>query len=357
MINLTRGVPAPESYALDDFAACFTKAMEEDGAKAMSYIASPGYAPLVELIAQQENVDKDQILIGNGSLELFEFITKVEAKPGDVVLVESPSYDRANLLVKRAGLNPIGIPLETDGPNMEKLEAAAKEHKPKFFYTIPDFQNPMGVTCSLEKRKKIAELASKYGFMVLEDSPYRSLRYMGKDEPMLASMVEPHLSARMTSYSKTLAPGLRMGVLIAPKEMSLRVRKWAGNTYIGPVSPTQALTYQFIKGGYYEPNLQKIKDLYAPRLKKALEILERELPNAVYPRPEGGFFIGVTLPEGNSMETLIPKAKEAGVNITDGRGFFLNPADGDRFFRIPFCGMKPEELEEAMGKLLPLFVR
>lgn len=357
MINLTRGVPALESYALNEFAECFKIAMEEDGAKAMSYVASPGYMPLIELIAEKENVEKDQIVLGNGSLELFEFITKVEAEPGDAVLVESPSYDRANLLVKRAGLKPIGVPLETDGPNIEKLEAAAKEHKPKFFYTIPDFQNPMGVTCSLEKRKKIAELASKYGFLVLEDSPYRSLRYTGKDEPLLATMVEPHLSARMTSYSKTLAPGLRMGVLIAPKEMAKRVKTWAANTYIGPVSPSQALTYQFIKKGYFEPNLQKIKDLYAPRLKKALEILDRELPNAVYPRPEGGFFIGVTLPEGNDMETLIPRAKEAGVNITDGRGFFLNPEDGKRFFRIPFCGMKPDDLEEAMGKLLPVFVR
>ncbi len=357
MINLTRGVPAPESYALDAFAECFKKAMEEDGIKAMSYIASPGYAPLIEKIAELENVDKEQILLGNGSLELFEFVTKVEAHPGDTVLVESPSYDRANLLVKRSGLNPVGIPLETDGPDMEKLEAAAKQYKPKFFYTIPDFQNPMGVTCSLEKRKQIAALASKYGFMVLEDSPYRKLRYVGEDVPDLASMVEPKLSARMTSYSKTLAPGLRMGVLIAPKEMAKRVTKWAGNTYIGPVSPTQALTYQFFKLGYFEPNLQKIKDLYAPRLKKTIEILDRELPSAVYPRPEGGFFVGVTLPEGNDMETLIPAAKAAGINITDGRGFFLNPEDGKRFFRIPFCGMKPEELEHAMEMILPLIKR
>ena len=357
MINLTRGVPAPESYALAEFAECFKKAMEEDGAKAMSYVASPGYEPLIHLIADQEKINADQVVIGNGSLELLQFLTYTETQPGDCVFVESPSYDRANLLMKRRGLNPIGIPLETDGVDLNVLQDALKKHQPKFFYLIPDFQNPMGVTYSLEKRKTIAELAQKYHFFVVEDSPYRSLRYVGEDLPTLSSFVPPELSVRMTSYSKTLAPGLRMGVMMGNPQIIKRVKTWAGDTYIGPVSPTQALTYQFIKSGYYEPNLKKIKELYAPRLAKALEVLDRELPGAVYPRPEGGFFIGVTLPEGNDMATLIPRAKEAGINITDGRGFYLNPEDGKRFLRIPFCGLKPAEIEEALGQLIPLLVK
>lgn len=356
MINLTRGVPAPESFALDGFVEAFKAAMQEDGRTAMSYVATPGYKPLIDWIAKEENVNPDQILIGNGSLECLNFIATVAAEPGDLVFMESPSYDRANLIMKRRGLNTYGIPLLTDGVDLNVFEEALKKKTPKFFYTIPDFQNPMGTTTSLEKRKKIAALAQEYGFWVLEDVPYRALRYTGEDLPTIASMA-PDRVIKMTSFSKTLAPGLRLGVLVGNADFIKKIRVYAGDTYIGPVSPTQALAYQFLKLGLYEPNLQKIKDLYYPRLKKTLEILETGLPNAVYPKPEGGFFVGVMLPEGNDMETLIPRAKEAGVNITDGRGFFLNREDGKRFLRVPFCGMKPEELEQVFELLLPLIIK
>lgn len=356
MINLTRGVPAPESYAIEGFIEAFKTAMLEDGQRAMSYVASPGYQPLIDWIAAEEKVKPDQVLIGNSSLEFLQFISITEAEPGDRVFMESPSYDRANLLMKRRGLQPIGIPLMTDGIDPDVFESEIKKGVPKFFYTIPDFQNPMGTTTSFEKRKMIAELAQKYNFRVLEDVPYRQLRYSGEDIPTIAS-IAPDQVIKMSSYSKTLAPGLRIGVLIGDSSFIQRVKVYAGNTYIGPVSPTQALAYQFLKLGLYEPNLKKIRALYAPRLKKTLEILEKELPDAVYPKPEGGFFVGVTLPEGNDMGILIPKAKEAGVNITDGRGFYLHPEDGKRFLRIPFCGMSPDELEQVFEILLPLIVK
>ena len=356
MINLTRGVPAPESYAIEGFIEAFKTAMLEDGQKAMSYVASPGYQPLIDWIAADEKVSSDHVLIGNSSLEFLQFISITEAEPGDRVFLESPSYDRANLLMKRRGLHPVGIPLLTDGIDLDVFESEIKKGVPKFFYTIPDFQNPMGTTTGYEKRKVIAELAQKYNFWILEDIPYRQLRYSGEDIPTIAS-IAPDRVIKMSSYSKTLAPGLRTGVLIGNSDFIQRVKVYAGNTYIGPVSPTQALVYQFLKLGLFEPNLKKIRALYAPRLKKTLEILEKGLPNAVYPKPEGGFFVGITLPEGNDMETLIPKAKEAGVNITDGRGFYLNPEDGRRFLRIPFCGMSPEELEQVFEILLPLIVK
>ena len=353
MIALTRGVPAPESYPVDEMVKAFEKAMHEDPSKFLGYVASPGYMPLIELLAEREGVDVDNILIGNSSLEFIQFITMTEAEPGDVVFAESPSYDRVNLLFKRRGLNPVGIPLDIDGMDMNVLEDELKKHAPKFLYAIVDFQNPMGVTYSLEKRKQLVEFARKYNFIILEDLPYRELRYKGENLPTMHSMDPEHV-VKMSSFSKTLTPGCRIGYLNGPKDFIKRVKTWAGNTYIGPVSPTQALLYQFIRMGFYEPNLVRIKDLYRPRMEKAIEILERELPTAVFPRPEGGFFIGVTLPEGNDMATLMPAAEAAGVKITDGRGFYLNPEDGKRFLRVPFCGLKPEELEQAFGLLLPL---
>ena len=353
MIAMTRGVPAPESFPIDEIIPAFEKAMREIGRKALGYVASPGYMPLIELIAEREGVSPDNILMGNSSLEFIQFITMTEAEPGDRVFAESPSYDRVNLLFKRRGLAPVGIPLEIDGPDMACFEEELKKGAPKFFYTVADFQNPMGVTISLEKRRKIVEFAQKYDFMILEDLPYRELRYRGEDLPTMFSMDPTHV-VKMSSFSKTLAPGMRLGYLNGPVDFIKRVKTWAGNTYIGPVSPTQALMYQFIRMGFYEPNLVKLKDLYRPRMEKAIEIREKELPDAVFPRPEGGFFIGVTLPEGNDMAELIPAAKEAGVLITDGRGFYLNPEDGKRFLRVPFCGLTPEEMEAAFSILLPL---
>lgn len=353
MISLSRGVPDPESFPIDEFVAAFTEAMKVDGKKACSYVASPGYAPLIELIAEREGVAAENILIGNSSLEFIQFITMTEAEPGDRVFTESPSYDRVNLLMKRRGLCPVGIPLEIDGVDLNAFEEELKKGAPKFFYTIPDFQNPMGVTVSEDKRRKLVEFAQQYSFTIIEDQPYRALRYSGKDVPSMRSMDAEHV-VKMNSFSKTMAPGLRLGYLSGPADFIARVKKWAGNTYIGPVSPTQALVCQFLKMGLYEPNLEKLKKLYGPRLTRTLDILASELPGAVYPKPEGGFFIGVMLPEGNDMAELMPNAKEAGVVITDGRGFFLNPEDGKHFLRIPFCGLKPAELDEAFTKLLPL---
>ena len=353
MILLTRGVPAPESYPIDEIIPAFEKAMRDDGKKSLGYVASPGYAPLVELLAEREGTTPEHILIGNSSLEFIHFITMTEAKPGDRVFAESPSYDRANLLFKRRGLDPVGIPMELDGVDLNAFEDELKKGAPKFFYTIDDFQNPMGTTTSLAKRQKLVEFAQKYNFTILEDVPYRELRYSGEDIPSMFSMDPTHV-VKMSSFSKTLAPGMRLGYLNGPADFIVRVQKWAGNTYIGPVSLTQALLYEFIQMGYYEPNLVKLKALYAPRLAKAIEILERELPNATFPRPEGGFFLGVTLPEGNDMAELMPAAEEVGVKITDGRGFYLNPEDGKRFLRIPFCGIAPDALEEAFAKLLPV---
>lgn len=356
MIALTRGVPAPESYPIDEMIPAFEKAMREDGRRSLGYVASPGYMPLIELLAEREGTTPDHILIGNSSLEFIQFITMTEAEPGDRVFAESPSYDRVNLLFKRRGLSPVGIPMELDGVDLNRFEDALKQGAPKFFYSIDDFQNPMGTSLSLEKRKQLVKWAQEYNFTILEDVPYRELRYTGEDIPSMHSMDPEHV-VKMSSFSKTLAPGMRLGYLNGPADFIARVKKWAGNTYIGPVSPTQALLYEFIRMGFYEPNLVKLKALYAPRLQKAIEILERELPGAVFPRPEGGFFLGVTLPEGNDMAELMPAAEQAGVKITDGRGFYLNPDDGKRFLRVPFCGLTPEQLEEAFALLLPVIIK
>jgi DNA-binding transcriptional MocR family regulator len=175
-INFTRGVPANESFPITELIDAATAAFTQHGAAMMQYGPALGFAPLREWIAQWQKVQPNQVLIGNGSLELVEFLCRLMIRPGDVVFTESPTYDRTITLLRRHQATVVGIPLEPDGPNIAALEVALKHSAPRFFYLIPDFQNPAGVTCSGVKRRRIVALAEQYDFMLVEDAPYRLLR-------------------------------------------------------------------------------------------------------------------------------------------------------------------------------------
>ncbi len=355
MINLTRGVPPVEVFPIEELIKASEKNLREDGKRVLQYLHAPGYPPLIEYLAKKHGVRKEEVVLGNSSLELLQFVTLTEMKPGDCAYIESPSYDRANTLLKRSGADVVGIPLEIDGVNLDILEKELKKRPPKLFYIISDFQNPMGTTTCAEKRKQIAKWAEEYDFLVVEDAPYRELRYHGTAFPSIRSFAPDHV-VTLSSFSKTLAPGLRTGYLYGREDIVKRITAWEVDTYIGSVTPTQGQVYEYLNQGFFEPNLNKLCDLYRPRLDTLLNSLDKYLPNAVYPRPEGGFFVGVTLPEGNSMEKLLPAAADAGFKLTDGRGFYLNPQDGDRFLRIPFCSLSPEEISNAIQSLAKIIV-
>jgi 2-aminoadipate transaminase len=353
MINLTRGVPPPEAFPIDELVQSFDKMLKQDGKTLLQYMTSPGYSPLRQWLAEREGVKPEQIFMGNSSLELLDMLTRTEIKPGDRVFVESPSYDRANTTLKRSGAQVVGIPLELDGINLDVFEAELKKGVPTFFYIIADFQNPMGTVCSLAKRRQIARWAQQYGFRVVEDTPYRQLRYHGVDVPTIRSLA-PEQVIQMSSVSKLLAPGLRVGYFVGQVDLVKRVQKWATDTYIGPVAVTQAMAYEFGSSGRLDTNIAHLRDLYRPRLDTLLAALDRYLPTAIYPRPEGGFFVGVILPEGNTMDALLKDGLAAGMQFSDGRGFYLNPQDGERFLRLPFCSLTPEEIQAAVEKIAGL---
>ena len=350
IINLTRGIPPAEVFPAEDLIRCGEAALRRDPNVLLQYGRSPGYAPLREWLGQQYGVGPDQIFIGNSSLEIFSFITQTLLRPGDRAFVESPSYDRSITLLRRASAQVVGIPVEEDGLDMTVLEEELKQGPPALTYLITDFHNPTGITTSLEKRRRLAALAEGYGFWIAEDSPYRALRYGGHDVPTLWSLV-PERVLHMSSFSKVLAPGLRLGYAVGSVEAIATLVKWAVDTYIGPVLPTQGMVYEYCRRGLLKPNVERLKDVYRPRLQATLAALEKHLPQTTWPRPEGGFFVGVTLPEGSDMASLLAQAGKAGLKLSDGRGFFPNPADGNRFLRIPFCGVTPEEIEEGMSRL------
>jgi 2-aminoadipate transaminase len=340
-IALTRGVPADESYPLEEVASCAQSVMQDPklALEAMRYGTGYGFNPLRELLAAQYSVNADQVLVGNGSLSF-------------VVLVEAPTYDRTITLLKRHGLNVVDVHLEPDGVNLEAFEAAVKLHKPKIAYLIADFQNPSGACMSLEKRKRVLELADQYDFMVLEDAPYRVLRYKGSDVPSLFEL-NPARVMQMSSYTKQISPGVRVGTLVGDKTWMAKLAKAANDTYISGAFLGQATVYEFLRRGLLEPQLERLKALYGPRLERmAAQLRANGLTDFL--EPEGGFFLSVNLPEGSSMADLLERGKTVGLALTDGRGFFVNPKDGERFLRLPFCALSNQEIDEGMARVAKL---
>jgi 2-aminoadipate transaminase len=348
-INFTRGVPANESFPTADLSACATAALAANGDAMLQYGPAAGLAPLRAWLAEWQGVKPEQVLTGNGSLEIVEFLCTAMIKPGDVVFTEAPSYDRAITLFRRHGANVIGVPLQADGPDIAALEKLLGEHKPKLFYVIPDFQNPSGATCSAAKRKAIVALAEQHDLLLLEDAPYRMLRYRGTQEPTLFSLA-PQRTLHMTSFTKLIAPGVRLGFMIGDAPILAKIGKVAEDTYISPGYFAHGVTLEWLKAGKLMPQIEKLKALYAPRLQACLAALDQHIPDAVATRPDGGFFLSLTLPAGVSTTNVRTAATKQNLNLADGLAFFPN-GGGERFLRLPFCALTPAQIDEGIRRL------
>ncbi|HWP66793.1 MAG TPA: PLP-dependent aminotransferase family protein [Candidatus Limnocylindria bacterium] len=348
-INFTRGVPADESYPLDDLLDAARAALEAHGAAALRYGPSTGFAPLRDWLAAWQGVATEQVLIANGSLQVIEFVCLALLSPGALVVTESPTYDRALTLLRRHGMRVAGVPLEPDGPELGALERLFARERPALFYTIPDFQNPSGATCSGEKRRRIVALAERHGVLVLEDAPYRVLRYRGTDEPTLLALA-PERTLHMSSFTKLLAPGVRMGYVLGPPPLVAKLSKAAEDTYISPGYLAEAITYEWCRRGRVEPQIARLRALYAPRLDACLDAIDRHLPAARPTRPEGGFFLSVTLPEGVATRAVRERAQHYALNLADGEAFFPE-GGGERFLRLPYCALTPAEIDEGVRRL------
>lgn len=360
-ILFTRGVPAPEALPAAQLSECFQAVLASPEATAvLQYGHNGGYLPLRRLISEQYRVTPDQVVVGNGSLHLQDLLAALLVKPGDVVFVEQPSYDRAIRTFRRRGARVIGIPLQSDGIDLAALETALAHYKPIFFYVIPDFQNPAGVTTSAAKRQALAELASSHNFWLVEDVPYRTLRYSGEPVPLLRDL-NPERTLTLSSYSKLISPALRVGYLVGPQDFVKKLTQLAEDTILAPVLPTQAAVVEFHRRGYFNANLEHLKTLYAPRLQAIVDALKTHLPQVPFAEPQGGFFVSITLPEQSQSGDLLARAKAAGLSLTDGREFFADALDGSsveeqgrRFVRLPFCALTPEQITEGVRRLAAL---
>ena len=348
-INFTRGVPANESFPIDEVIEAARAALSAHGPAMLQYGPAAGFLPLREWLAEWQGVDVARVLTGNGSLQLIEFLCLHLLAPGDVVFTEAPTYDRTITLLRRHQARVVGIPLEADGPNIEALEQALERQVPKFFYVIPDFQNPAGATCSLQKRQQIAALAERHGFLLVEDAPYRLLRYRGKAEPTLYGLA-PDRTLHMSSFTKLIAPGVRTGFMIGDPALLTKVGKVAEDTYISPGYVAQGITNEWCRRGLLPPQIERLKALYGPRLEACLSALGSYMPDAVPTRPEGGFFLSLTLPQGVQTTAVRAEAAKRALNLADGLAFFPE-GGGERFLRLPFCALSPGEIDEGIRRL------
>jgi len=348
-INFTRGVPANESFPVDELIDAAQAVLKEHATTVLQYGPALGFLPMRQWLADWQGVSVDQVLTGNGSLELIEFLCRHTIKPGDVVFTESPTYDRTITLLRRHGAEVVGIALEPDGPDIAALEAELAKRVPKFFYLIPDFQNPSGATCSAAKRRRIVELADKHGFLLVEDAPYRMLRYRGTEEPTLFQLA-PHRTLHMSSFTKLIAPGVRMGFMLGEAELLKKVAKIAEDTYISPGYVAHGIAYEWCRRGLLPPQIERLKKLYAPRLEACLAAIDKYMPDAVATRPDGGFFLSLTLPAGISTTAVRTAAAAKQLNLADGLAFFPS-GGGERFLRLPYCALTPDEIDDGIGRL------
>lgn len=345
MISFARGVPAPECLPVDDIADCARVAIERDGKTILSYGASSGYGPLREWLAARHEVDPARIFITNGSLQGFVFLAQRLAV-GKRVLVERPTYDRPLKILRELGARIEGLHCDDEGLDPDALEAALKSgEKPAFVYLIPTFQNPSGRTLSEERRRRIAELAREHDVLVLEDDPYSLVRFEGEALPSVFDLSGGEI-AYSSSFSKTIAPGLRVGWFVLPEPLARELELAANGTYIGPVLLGQAAAHEFVSRGLFEPNLDRVRKLIGMRRDAMLAALDRELPEIRITRPEGGYFLWAELGGVDAAE-LLGRAEAAGVTFVKGTDFDGEPDT----LRLAYSFVSVDEIAEGVSRL------
>jgi 2-aminoadipate transaminase len=348
-ISFARGAPSLDIIDVEGLKSSAAQAFADDPAGVTAYGTSVGYKPLREWIAERHQVAPEQVLVTNGSMQADAFLFETLVSPGDTVVVERPTYDRTLLSLRERGADVQMVELEADGLDVAALERRLVEGlKPKLAHIIPNFQNPAGYTLSAAKRTRLIALAAAHDFMIFEDDPYIELRFSGAPlATMLSTGADQVVYA--SSFSKTVCPGIRVGYLVGPAELIAKVAKLATNTYISPNMVSQAIVNQFCRSGALERSIETVKAALRERVQTLAQALERELPDAEFVPPEGGYFMWVKLPEGTDVAALFTAAAERDVQFVKGSDFLLGgPVPS---LRLAFSGVTPEEIEEGVRRL------
>ena len=358
IISFAGGLPAPELFPVKEMKATVDKVFEEHGQEAMQYGAAKGVTVLREVIQQhvkeKENVDSelDNVLVTTGSEQALDLVGKAFVDPGDTVLVEQPTYLCALDVFRSYGANFASVEMDEDGMKMDALEEALKANpNTKLIYTVPNFQNPTGRTMTEERRKQLAELAEKYDVYVLEDNPYGEIRFAGQHVPAVKSFDKSGHVLYMSTFSKTLAPGFRLGWLVADEDVvnKLTVLKQSADLHTDNLA--QFAVAQFFADNDVDAHVKEISDLYGKRKDLMLEGIKKYFPEGVkYTNPEGGMFLWVEVPGVDDTVELFKECLEHDVAFVPGDPFFAGEAQPGAF-RLNYSNMKEDQIEVGLKRL------
>ncbi len=363
VIAFSAGNPAPEAFPVEDVARITAEVLEQAPVKALQYNITEGYFPLREALKERllnkYNIgrDFDELIVASGAQQGIYLTTKVLCNEGDTVICESPSFIGSLNAFRSFRLNLCGVEMERDGINIESLERALKTEKNvKMIYTIPNFQNPSGITMSLEKRKALLELAKKYNVIVLEDNPYGELRFEGEHVPSIKSMDEEGHVVYCGTFSKVLSPGMRVGYVIAPAPIiqKIVVAKQVADVHTNILA--QIVAKRFMTECDFDGHIEKISHMYGERCRLMAGQIDNFLaPYVKYVMPQGGLFIWCDLPDGVDMLDFCRRAVENKVAVVPGNAFMMSESEPCNSFRLNYSTPSREQIEtgvEVLGKVL-----
>ena len=353
------GYPSAETFPLEDIRQTMSDVIDRYAGKAFQYGATQGVMELREALAERYSIPVDRIQITSSSQQGIDVCTRVLVDPGDVILTSSPSYLGALQSFRSYRADVVGVPHNGDlrlfrESYVSAIEKALKEGKKiKFLYMIPDFQNPSGESLTLDERSMLIDLADKYDFLIVEDSPYRELRYEGEHIPTMYSL-NPDRVIHLGSFSKIFAPGFRLGWAIAHPEILDKIYVCKQSLDLCPPVFDQYVAAEFLRNGSLDSNLEKTVELYRSKRDLLLSCLEKHMPSEVsWTRPEGGLFLFLTLPESFDAVRFYDKALDAGVAYVAGE-FFHPDGSGKNTMRMNFSFMDPEKIKEGVRLLSEL---
>lgn len=363
-ISFGGGSPAAEALPVEIVSEISSRVITREGRgiEALQYSKPQGIPDLRRAVAEKllipkgVEADPDNITIVSGGLETMNLICQVFINPGDIILVESPTFVHCVEIFEMFEAKCIGVDMDNDGIVPEDLEAKIIKYKPKMVYVVPTFQNPSGRTLSLERRKKLAELGSKYDVIILEDDPYRDLRYSGEELPPIKSFDKTGHTVLANSFSKIFSPGSRLGYVLTTPEITAKIvdAKTATNSHT--CAYTQVLCAEYLNGGYFDEHLIRIREIYRERRDVMIECIDTMFPagtKRVF--PDGGLFTWVELPGGINTTELLKKAASHKVAFIAGEGFYVgNTGEGTNCMRMSFGNVPPEKIRIGMARLAEL---
>lgn len=365
LISFAGGLPAPDVFPIEEVEMACSKVLEENGPQALQYSPTEGYVPLREYLMERMKrqgvvAGLDNIQITSGAQQALDLIGKIFINPGDKIVVENPTYLGAIQAWRAYGAEFIPVPSDENGMRTDQLTEALR-CGPKFIYTLPNFQNPTGVTLTMERRRELVRLADHFGVPIVEDDPYGELRYEGESIPSVLAldmeyrgMLDEECCGNVIylgTFSKILAPGFRLAWVVAPPTVVKKLVQGKQGVDLHTSTFNQMIAYEVSRGGFIEKHAELIRDVYGHRRKIMLDALDEHFPsNTKWTRPMGGMFLWASLPDDVDTYEMLPQAVEKMVAYVPGGPFHVN-GGGKNTMRLNFSNANPENIQKGIQSL------